>query len=74
VVDGSEVEATDLATAYERLVQSSDDLSDRLRREADRVARHAQLETLRRQLQHQIEQLAELQGEQGQSAERLERQ
>ncbi len=34
-----------LDKAYEELVQSADTVSDRLRKEADRVARHAQLQT-----------------------------
>jgi len=74
LVEQAEIKSADLAMAYEKLVQVSDDLSDRLRREADRVAHHAQLETRGRQLQARIEQIAELQGEHRQSAERIEQQ
>ena len=47
----------DLAEAYERIVRRADDLSDRLRREANRVANRATLQAQQLALQQQIVEL-----------------
>jgi uncharacterized protein YhaN len=50
-------EAGDLAAAYEQSVRRADDLSDRLRREANRVANRATLQAQRLALQQQTAEL-----------------
>ena len=50
-------EATDLAAAYEQTVRRADDLSDRLRREANRVAHRATLQAQHLSLQQQTAEL-----------------
>ncbi len=52
------VEANDLATAYERSVRKADDMADRLRREANRVATRATLETQHQSIQQRVEELS----------------
>jgi len=62
-LDGEEVEAQardydpeqDLATSYEGSVDAADDVADRLRREADRVARYAEIEAHRARLVVELE-------------------
>ena len=50
-------EANDLAAAYEKIVRRADDLSDRLRREANRVANRATLQAQQFSLQQQTAEL-----------------
>ncbi|MGO9113728.1 MAG: AAA family ATPase [Thermoguttaceae bacterium] len=50
-------EANDLAAAYEYMVRRADDLSDRLRREANRVANRATLQAQQISLQQQTAEL-----------------
>jgi uncharacterized protein YhaN len=57
--------AQNLAESYERSVAVSDQVADRLRREADRVARKVELVSQRERSSMQIEKLATLQEEQG---------
>ncbi|MFH1920989.1 MAG: hypothetical protein ABIP48_14055, partial [Planctomycetota bacterium] len=52
---------TDLAGAYQRAVQTADQLADRLRREASRVAQLAQLQASRQTIQRELDKLCEQQ-------------
>ncbi|HUT90219.1 MAG TPA: AAA family ATPase [Thermoguttaceae bacterium] len=49
---------TDLAAAYQQAVQTADQLADRLRREASRVAQLAQLQASRQTTQRELDELA----------------
>ena len=67
-------EASDLATAYEETVRRADDLSDRLRREANRVANRATLQAHQLALQQQTAELGRQLAAAGEHCERIEAQ
>ena len=64
----------DLAAAYELAVRHADDLADRLRREAGRVATRAAIQANHLALQRQQETLAQQQEANGQTREHLDQQ
>ncbi|MEX0714234.1 MAG: AAA family ATPase [Pirellulales bacterium] len=66
----ADANAGDLAEAYEAAVRASDDLADRLRREADRVASLANLESAR---QASLDEIARLAAEQAHAESELNR-
>ncbi|MFN4258555.1 MAG: AAA family ATPase [Gemmataceae bacterium] len=70
---GSFPGSADLAAAYERSVERADQLADRLRREADRVARRAHLSADLRQHQEQRHRLERQRAENAEQLERLTR-